>query len=237
MTGRTITLPSVEGGLPLYDAQPVGPARGAVVVLQEGFGVNAHIEDVASRFASEGYHAVAPHLFFRTGDPVISYDDIPSVLPHMAALTVSDLAADLDTTLHFLQEAGHSPNRIAPVGFCMGGTVALFAATRKPMGAAVSFYGGGVGKGRFGLPPLIDLAPQLTSPWLGLYGDTDDGIPVHDVEALRRAAACAPVTTEVIRYTEAGHGFHCDMRSSYHEPSARHAWARTLGWLDRHVRG
>jgi carboxymethylenebutenolidase len=117
----------------------------------------------------------------------------------------------------------------------MGGTVALHAATAFPLGAAVSFYGGGVAEGRFGMAPLVEQAPHLQAPWLGLYGDLDHGIPVDQVEALRAAAATAPVATDLVRYAEADHGFNCDARDSYHAASAADAWSRTLAWFDRHL--
>ena len=108
--------------------------------------------------------------------------------------------------------------RIGVVGFCMGGTVALITAVERG-GAAVTFYGGGVTEGRFGFPPLVDLAPRLRAPWLGLYGDLDQGISVDQVEALRAAAATAATKIEVVRYADAGHGFHCDQRASFHAAS------------------
>jgi carboxymethylenebutenolidase len=90
-------------------------------------------------------------------------------------------------------------------------------------------------KGRFGAPSLVELAPSLKTPWLGLYGDLDHGIPVEEVESLREAVAKATVPTEIVRYAEAGHGFHCDARGSYHQASADDAWARTLDWFERHL--
>ena len=95
MNTRTLSLDVPDGPMPLYEAVPDGPARGAVIVVQEAFGVNDHIEDVIRRFASAGYHAVAPHLFHRSGSPVLSYDDIPAVIPHLMALAdeVSKLSA------------------------------------------------------------------------------------------------------------------------------------------------
>jgi carboxymethylenebutenolidase len=79
------------------------------------------------------------------------------------------------------------------------------------------------------------LAPQLLAPWLGLFGDRDQGIPVDQVEALRAAASRAEVATEIVRYPDAGHGFHSDGRSSYDRPSAIDAWRRTIDWLNSHL--
>lgn len=235
MATTTTTVPVPDGEMGLYDATPDGAVRGAVVVIQEAFGVNPHIEDVCRRFAGAGYRAVAPHLFHRSGDPVLDYDNIEKVLPHMQAITADGLAADLDATLRYLDTAGFPAPRAGIVGFCMGGTVAFIAAARHPLGAAVSFYGGGVVEGRFGFPSLVDLAPTLQTPWLGLFGDRDHGIPVEQVEQLRAVAAGAAVPTEIVRYPDAEHGFHCDARPSYHEDSARDAWARTLAWFDTHL--
>ena len=118
----------------------------------------------------------------------------------------------------------------------MGGTVTLVTAARRDVGAAVTFYGGGVKEGRFGFPPLVEEATRLRAPWLGLYGDLDQGIPVEGVEELRAAAASSGQPTEVVRYPEAGHGFHCDQRDSYEPKSAQDAWARTLAWFGDHLR-
>ena len=219
---------------PIYEAAESGTPKGGVVVIQEAFGVNDHIKDVAERFAAEGYRAVAPHLFHRTGDPQIPYDDIEAAMEHLNQLTEHGIAEDLDVAYGHLREDGFEDSRIAVVGFCMGGTVTFIEAHARALGAAVTFYGGGIAEGRFGAPALLELAPQLKTPWLGCYGDLDR-IPVEQVEQLGEAAAKAPVDTEVVRYPDAGHGFHCDARSAYHEPSARDAWSRTLAWLDAHL--
>lgn len=220
---------------PLTIHEPAGTPKGGIVVVQEAFGVNDHIEDVTRRFADQGWLAVAPHLFHRSGDPQLGYEDLAQVMPHMGALTADGILADVDAALGHLVGAGIVPGRVGVVGFCMGGTVAVVTAVRREVGAAVSFYGGGVGKARFGFGSLVEEAPGLRAPWLGLYGDLDTGIPVEEVEQLRAAAAAAEPVTEVVRYPDAGHGFHCDRRSSYHEPSARDAWARTLSWFEEHL--
>jgi len=231
----TVTVTTADGDMGLYDAEPDGEARAAVVVIQEAFGVNDHIEDVTRRLAAEGYRAVAPHVFHRTGDPVIGYGDYEKIMPHFAALSEQGLLNDLDATFSYLDEQGFPLRRVGVVGFCMGGTVTFLAAVRRPIGAAVTFYGGGVGEGRFGFPALVDLGAELKAPWLGLYGDLDQGIPVADVERLKVAVTAAPVETEIVRYAEADHGFHCDVRSSYHEASARDAWQRAVAWFGAHL--
>jgi carboxymethylenebutenolidase len=220
---------------PLSVYEPAGAPKGGVIVIQEAFGVNDHIEDVTRRFAGEGWLSVAPHLFHRTGDPKLGYTDFSEVRPHMGALTKEAVLEDLDAALAHLEAAGIPASRTGVVGFCMGGTVALVAAVHRPIGAAVTYYGGGVKEGRFGFRPLVEEAPALQAPWLGLFGDLDQGIPVDQVEELRAAAATSGQPTEVVRYPEAGHGFHCDQRDSYHAASSLDGWTRTLAWFDRHL--
>ncbi|MCU1377305.1 MAG: hypothetical protein JWN29_288 [Acidimicrobiales bacterium] len=231
-----VTIDTPDGAMPAAVAEPAGEPRGAVVVIQEAFGLTDHIEDVARRLADVGWLAVAPALFHRSGSPVFEYgSDFKDLLPVFSALNAEGIAADLEATIGYLSGRGVPSERIGIVGFCMGGTVALHAASRYPLGAAVTFYGGGVAEGRFGLAPLVEQATALQAPWLGLYGDLDKGIPVEQVEALRQAAATAPVDTEVVRYAEADHGFNCDARESYHADSAADAWTRTLAWFDKHL--
>ena len=220
---------------PLSVHQPTGPRRGGVIVLQEAFGVNGHIEDVCARIAEHGWLVVAPHLFHRTGDPQLGYEDFTLLQPHMSALAPAEIGEDITTALHHLSDAGVPPAATGVVGFCMGGTLAMFTATEHQIGAAVTFYGGGVTRGRFGLAPLVELAPKLRAPWLGLYGDRDQGIPVDEVEQLRTAAAQSGRPTELVRYPQAEHGFNCDRRSSFHAESAADAWARMLSWFDTHL--
>lgn len=220
---------------PLSVHEPAGDPKGGVVVIQEIFGVNEHIEDVCRRLADAGWLAVAPHLFHRTGDPKLGYTDMDEGRAHAGKLTADGILDDVDAALARVAEAAIPPSRTGVVGFCMGGTVALVVAVHREVGAAVTFYGGGVTEGRFGFGALVDEAPGLRAPWLGLYGDLDTGIPVAGVEELRIAAARSGQSTEIVRYPEAGHGFHCDQRESYHRSSATDAWRRMLEWFDHHL--
>jgi carboxymethylenebutenolidase len=209
-----------------------------VIVVQEAFGVNDHIKDVSRRFAAEGYHTVAPHLFHRAGGGTAPYDDFSQVMPLFKGLDDAALLDDIDATVAALHERGFEPERIGIVGFCMGGRVSFLVAARRRLGAAVGFYGGGIVTGRFPqFPPLLDHAPSLQTPWLGLFGDTDESIPVDDVEQLRAALGTAPVATDVVRYADAGHGFHCDLRPAFEPDAAADAWARTLAWFAMHLSG
>ena len=206
-------------------------------MIQEAFGVNDHIEDVTRRLAAAGYHAVAPHLFHRTGAPSYGYDDFSLVMPNMTALSDVGLLADVGAAVDHLHAAGWVDRQIGTVGFCMGGRVTFLVAGHLALGAAVGFYGGGIVTGRSDtMPSLLPLVPALRTPWLGLFGDADAGIPIEDVERLREElAAGADVDTAVVRYPGAEHGFHCDARASYDEAAATDGWARTLAWLDDHL--
>lgn len=235
MDNHSLLLSGPDGSVPADEVIPDGPVRGAVIVLQEAFGVNDHIVDVCRRFAAVGYRAVAPQLFHRDGVSALPYD-IQLALPRMANLTADGIRADLTAVREHLATQGLSLSLTGIVGFCMGGSITCAVAAEDAYGAAVTFYGSGMHKGRFGFRPLVELAPHLRSPWLGLYGDLDPGIPVDQVEDLRSAAATAHVPTAVVRYSGAGHGFHCDARpANYHEASAKDAWVRTLDWLGRYL--
>jgi carboxymethylenebutenolidase len=223
---------TADGPMPVAIFEPGFTARGAIVVVQEAFGLNHHIISIAERLAEAGYVTIAPALFHRLGSPTAPYDDFAAVVPAIASLTQESITMDIDAALEELSSRGFAPASIGIVGFCMGGAIALFTATRGAVGAAVTFYGGGVTTGRFGLEPLVDLAPNLKAPWLGLYGDLDGLIPIDQVEALRMEAAKASVPTQVVRYENAGHGFNCDVRADYEETSASDAWARCLSWFE-----
>jgi carboxymethylenebutenolidase len=220
---------------PLSVHETHGEPKGGVIVVQEAFGVNDHIEDVCERFAAEGWLAIAPHLFHRTGDPVLEYGDLSQIRPHMEALSPEGVLADIDTAIAAMADHAIPASGCGIVGFCMGGSVALITAAQRALGAAVTFYGGGLTEGRFGFPPLIELGRELQTPWLGLFGDLDRGIPVEAVEQLRVAAAESGQPTEIVRYADAEHGFHCDVRASYNADAARDGWRRTLDWFGRHI--
>ncbi|MCK9925701.1 dienelactone hydrolase family protein [Frankia sp. Mgl5] len=236
MTSETVVLTTAEGPTPAVIAEPRWTARGGVLVVHEVFGLTDHVTDVCRRFADAGWRAVAPDLYHRLGSPVFDYTDSAAAVSLRGRLSGDDILDDLDSGLMVLAESGTAVDRCAVVGFCMGGGIAFHAAVRRPLGAAVTFYGGGIEDGRFGEPSQLDLAAALQTPWLGLYGDLDRSIPVEQVEHLRAAAARAEVDTEVVRYPGVGHAFYNDARpDSYDAAAARDAWARALAWMEAHV--
>jgi carboxymethylenebutenolidase len=238
MTTETIrTVSTADGPMDLYESLPDGKPLGAVIVVQEAFGVNEHIQDVTRRFAAQGYRAVAPTLFHRAGGGTAPYTDFTKVMPLFKGVTDDAILMDLDATLAHLRGAGFRDGQIGVVGFCMGGRVSFLAATHHELGAAVGFYSSGlVSARRPGFTPLIGETAKLATPWLGLFGDKDQGIPIEDVELLRETLAReAKVPTAVVLYPGAEHGFHCDVRASYNEAAAKDGFARTLDWLRQHL--
>jgi carboxymethylenebutenolidase len=239
ITGSDVIVETADGPLRLYEAKPPGATRGAIVVVQEAFGVNPHIEDVTRRAAAAGFHAIAPDFFHRSGPgAVVEYGKFEKVMEYFQDLGSDDaILTDVDAALAHLRAAGYTDTQIGIVGFCFGGRVSFLVALRRALGAAVGFYGGGIVKGRFPqFPALVDEVGALQTPWLGLFGDTDASIPVEDVETLRTALESAPVATEIVRYAAAGHGFHCDQRPDYRPDDAADAWRRALDWFTSHLK-
>jgi carboxymethylenebutenolidase len=222
----------------LYEATPDGPAKGAVIVVMEAFGVNDHIEGVTRRAAEAGYHAVSPDFFHRAGGGVAGYDEFPKVMEFFKSVTDDGILMDVDATLDHLHGAGFTNDKIAIFGFCFGGRVTFLTAARRQLGAAITYYGGGiVSTGPLPFSPLVGDAGSVKTPWMGHFGDLDKGIPVEDVELLR-AAMDKDCTVEhvIYRYADADHGFHCNDRTAvYNKQAAEQAWDRTLDWLTAHV--
>jgi carboxymethylenebutenolidase len=222
----------------LYEAKPDTPARGAAIVVMEAFGVNDHVEDVTRRAAAAGYHAVAPDFFHRAGGGVAGYDEFPKVMEFFKSVNDIGILVDVDAAIAHLNAAGFPNDKIAIFGFCFGGRVTFLTAARRKLGAAITYYGGGiVSKGPLPFDPLVGDAASVQTPWLGHFGDLDKGIPVEDVEMLRAAMdKDCPVPHALYRYADADHGFHCnDRHAVYNAAAAEQAWGRTLDWLTTYI--
>jgi len=237
MQTETRSVETPDGEMPVYVAHPDEQPSRAVIVIQEAFGVNDHIQDVTRRTATAGYLGVAPHVFHRSGGGTVSYGDMEGVMKHFQQLSDAGFVADVDATLGLIHGEGIADASVGIVGFCVGGRLTFVAGAERSLGAAVSFYGGGIVQGRSeNMPSLLPKIDQMKTPWLGLFGDQDKGIPVDDVEQLRTALKAAPVETEIVRYADAQHGFHCDAREQVYNPeAAADAWKRTLAWFGEHL--
>ena len=205
-----------------YRADPAGKPVGGIVVIQEIFGVNHHIRNVCDRFAAEGYVAVAPALFdrqvkdFQSG---YSPEEIEKARKFVANPDWNAMLRDTAAAIGELEGVGP----VSIIGFCMGGTIAFLSACRLDgLAAAVCYYGGRI-------VAFADEKPRC--PTQMHFGDKDQSIPLSDVEIIKQKR----LDCDIHVYKDAGHGFHCDERGSFHEPSSKVAWERTLAWLKQHA--
>jgi carboxymethylenebutenolidase len=214
----------------VYVARPSAASNKSIIVFQEAFGVNSYIRSVVDRFAAHGFLAVAPELFHRTGPGFEgSYTDYAGVKEHVEALTEAGLAADAQASYDWLLSEGMPVDRIAAIGFCMGGRASFIANAKLPLAAAISFYGGGIA------PALLPRAPELRAPHLFAWGGKDTHILPEHRHAISEALTAAGKPFVDVVFSEANHGFACDVRAAYHEPSAREAWALTDAFLTNHL--
>jgi carboxymethylenebutenolidase len=201
-------------------APPKGPVRGAVLVLQEIFGVNAHIREVADSFAAEGYLAIAPCLFDRVDrDLQLGYtpDDITRGRGTMLQLKQEQVTLDVAASLAVIKHAG----RAAAIGYCWGGTQAWLAAAQQPVAAAVAYYGTGI---------AANLDVTLKAPVQCHFGTQDKSIPPEAIERIRAAQPAVDY-----HLYDADHGFSCDHRGNFDAASAALARTRTLAFLAEHL--
>lgn len=223
------------GHMDIYLAHPERSARAAVVVLQEAFGVNAHIQDICHRVAANGYLAIAPDLFHRTGPRELRYDQRDQAMGLIAALGAAEVIDDVQSTLEWLNQAhGIGTSATALMGFCFGGRAAFTAATAIPaLGAAVVFYGPGIAVGPHA---VLDRAAAIRAPLLLHVGSEDPSIPAAQVAAIDAAIRHAGIHGEQQVYAGAGHAFACDARPAmYRQDAAELAWQRSLEFLRKHL--
>lgn len=220
--GKTIELGAADGHrFNAYIAEPAGVPRGALVVVQEIFGVNSHIRAVAEGYATDGYLAIAPALFDRIERGVelgYSEADIQRGAGLKAASGNDKPLLDIAAAIAHVAPAG----KVGIVGYCWGGLMSWLAACRLDgLAASIPYYGGGV-------PSHASLAPRC--PVLAHFGDQDTHIPLDTVEVFRAAQPGVAVHVYAAR-----HGFNCDQRASYDAAAATLARERTLAFLRQHV--
>jgi carboxymethylenebutenolidase len=202
-----------------------------LLVFQEAFGVNAHIRDIAGRFAREGFVAVAPELFHRTGAGFDGrYDDFPSAVPHMKALNDASMGADLRAAHDWVRGSIGAELPIFAIGYCMGGRAAFLAALTLPLAGAISYYGGGIAPNATN-PGLLGRASGIQAPLLLFWGGRDKHIPPEQVRAVTDALRAAGKNFVNVEISNADHAFFCDARASYSPAAALLAWPLTLAFL------
>jgi carboxymethylenebutenolidase len=223
MMGQNVTLTAEDGyKLGAYRAAPSGTPRGGIVIIQEIFGVNSHIRRVCDGYAADGYVALAPALFDRVEPNVqMGYQqaDIERGRAIRGKLGWDTMVMDMRAAVESVKG---EKLKLGVVGYCMGGSMAWLAATRVDgVGAAVGYYGGAI----------ADFAQETPRcPVLLHFGETDASIPKEHWDRIRAAQPTLPM-----HIYPAGHGFNCDERASYHEPSARLARQRTLEFIRKHI--
>jgi carboxymethylenebutenolidase len=208
-------------------AKAVGKNSPGLILLQEAFGVNHHIRDVADRFAAQGFVVIAPELYHRTAPPYFegSYTDFEAIKPYMSALTVDDNEADLKAAYHWLSHHDLvNPENIFSIGYCMGGRVSLLANATLPVKAGVSYYGGNI-------KSLVDRVVRVNGRHLFFWGGLDTHIGQDQVDAIIKAMDDAGKEYVNVKFSSADHGFNCDERDSYNEKAAKEAWALTLAFF------
>ncbi len=223
--GTTIQITAIDGNtFNAYRADPQGSPKGAVVVVQEIFGVNNHIRSVVDGYAEQGYVAIAPALFDRVEEGVeLGYDESGIDIGRKIAfedVTMDQVMADIEAACDAVSTAG----KIGIVGYCWGGSICYVAAARlsDKISAASGYYGGQI-------MPHIEEEPK--TPLMLHFGEQDAGIPLENVHAI--AQRWPDIGVHI--YEEAGHGFNCDARGSYDASSAAVALERTLDHFAQHV--
>jgi carboxymethylenebutenolidase len=200
-------------------AAPQRP-RGALLVIQEIFGINSHIRKVTDDFAAQGYTAIAPALFDRVRRGIeLGYTpaDMQEGAGYVKQLAPEATRRDLAAALAVVKHSG----RAGAVGYCWGGAQAYLAACELPLACAVVYYG----------KVMSYLERKARCPVMYHYGSEDQSIPLADVERIRAAYPEAPLYI----YEGAGHGFNCEQRSAYNPQAALLARTRTLEFFTRYV--
>lgn len=226
--GQFVQLTSGDGSqIPAYVASPVAQPKGGLVVLQEIFGVNSHIRDVADGYAADGYFVVAPATFHRVSSGVeLGYGEADMgegmrLKVAVEALPAPGVLADIQAAIGHAAQAG----KVGIVGYCWGGLLTWRSACElSGLSAAVPYYGGG-------MTTPGEAARQPRVPVMAHFAEEDKWIPVEGVEAFRQAHPDVAV-----HVYPAHHGFNCNQRGAWHAPSAALARERTLAFLAQQLR-
>lgn len=212
-----------------YLARPAASGQfPGIVVLQEVFGVNAHIRAVTERIASMGYVAIAPALFDRVA-PGFDVGYTPAEVElgrvHAQNTTAAELLADVRASIEYLKSLPQVKPNFGCIGFCFGGHVAYLAATLTDIKVTASFYGRGIttftpGGGE----PTVSQTGSIAGTMYMFFGMDDASIPPEHITAIATALTQHQVPHHIWQYPDAGHGFACDLRDSYNRTATEDAW-------------
>ncbi|MBF2066063.1 MAG: dienelactone hydrolase family protein [Calothrix sp. C42_A2020_038] len=228
-----VKVPNKDLQIDAYLAQPASEGSfGAVIVIQEIFGVNSHIRDVTERIAKQGYVAIAPAFFQRTApglDIGYSQEDIQLGFKYYQQTKFDEILSDIQATIAYLKTLPKvKADAIGAIGFCFGGHVAYIAATLSDIKATASFYGGGIATSSFGGDTLtINRTSEIKGTIYAFFGAKDSLIPQEQNEQIEAELKKHNINHRVFRY-DAEHGFFCDQRESYNLQAAADAWEHVL---------
>jgi carboxymethylenebutenolidase len=227
---KTVKLSLDNLQIEAYLAQPQEPGSyPGIVVVQEIFGVNAHIREVTERIASLGYVAIAPAIFqriapgFETG---YTPEAIETGRNYAMQTKASELLSDIQTAINYLKSLPQvKKDGFGCIGFCFGGHVVYLTSTLPDIKATASFYGAGItSRTPGGGAPTITLTPEIKGTLYAFFGKEDASIPQQEVDQIEAELEKYKIEHRVFRYDGADHGFFCDHRASYNPSSAADAW-------------
>lgn len=223
---KWISIDSAQGSFAAYLSLPRGGSGPGIVLLQEIFGVNQHIRNVADQYAADGYVVLAPDLFWRQGERIeLGYEgaDWQRAVELMNATDFALAQADIGASIATLRALDGVAPRVAAIGYCFGGRLAYHTAANGLVDAAVCYYGGGI-------QHALDRASEISIPVLMHFGAFDTHIPLDAVQSIAERFE-EQEQVEIHVYPDAQHGFNCNHRSSYHQRSAALAHGNTLQFL------
>ena len=203
------------GGVPLTVSVPRETAPCGIVLLHEVWGLSASIAALVVRLADCGYVTAAPHLYHRIADPVVTDGKFTRARRYHDTLTAEGLTFDIESAVSWIRARG--AQKVAVIGFSMGGTLALWAAATLNIDAAVTFYGAALASPRWpGILSGIDAARALKVPWLGIYAGKDTSTPARDLQQLREILTHDTTQSALTLYPGVRHGFALDPESPRH---------------------
>lgn len=223
-----------------YLTQPEAAGRHpAVVVIQEIWGVNSHIQSVVDRLPSQGYVGLAPSMFHREGPMTTGlHEEMDTAIARMRRCTDANILSDVGAAVDYIKAQSFvQSDKIGIVGFCYGGRVSYLASCNiSDLSASVVFYGGGIGAALGDGPSPLEQTANIGCPMLGLFGEEDANPAPEDVANFDAELTKNGKTHEFHSYAGAGHGFHCEARASYRPEAATDAWAKAIAWFDKYLK-
>jgi carboxymethylenebutenolidase len=229
-----VDIPASGCSIAAYRAMPEdNRSYPVIIVIHEIFGVHEYIKDVCRRLAKLGYYAIAPDLLSRQGN-VQSIDNIETLIEIALSAPDAQIMDDLDSTLSWVaSETRADAQRVGVTGFCWGGRLVWMYASHNPrVKAGVSWYGI-LKDEKTVLRPMnpIDIIPNLEVPVLGLYGATDEYIPLDSINDVVFDLRKYTKHSDIVIYPNIAHGFHADYRPSYSQSEALDGWERMKNWF------